>query len=91
LDILGYPWIVKVLKIRRIGNSNMVAIPRELEDAGYAPGTAVLIERLPDGTLRLLPARSIRERVRETGRQVVAENREALEILAEHDRNPSAQ
>jgi hypothetical protein len=28
---------VKVLKVRRIGNSNIVAIPRELEDAGYAP------------------------------------------------------
>ena len=81
---------MKVLKIRRIGNSNMVAIPRELEKAGYAPGTSVLVERLPDGTLHLLPADRLRQRIREIGRQLIAEDREALEILAEHDREAVA-
>ena len=81
---------IKILKIRRVGNSNMIAIPRDLEAAGYAPGTAVLVERLSDGTLHLLPVTSIRERIRAIGRQVVEENREALEILAEHDRKTTA-
>ena len=63
----------------------MVALPRELDEAGYMPGTSVLIERLPDGTLHLLPAAKLRERIREIGRQVY-EDREALELLAEHDR-----
>jgi antitoxin component of MazEF toxin-antitoxin module len=81
---------MKIFKVRRVGNSNMVAIPRDLEAAGYTAGTAVLIEQLPDGTLHLLPATSIRERIRAIGRQVIEEDREALEILAEHDRTATA-
>jgi len=37
---------MKVVKVRRVGNSNVVSIPRELESRGYAPGTSVLIEEL---------------------------------------------
>ena len=37
---------MKVVKVRRVGNSNVVSIPRELEARGYAPGTSVLVEEL---------------------------------------------
>ncbi len=74
------------MKIRRSGNSNVVALPHDLEQLGYAPGVSVLVDALPDGELRIIPATHLRELICETGRRVIAENREALDILAEHDR-----
>lgn len=76
---------MKVLKVRRVGNSNVVSIPREYEAMGFAPGSSVLLDETPDGELRLLPTEKLRKRIRETGRRIVDEHREALEILAEHD------
>jgi antitoxin component of MazEF toxin-antitoxin module len=84
-DIPVYTEGVKVVKIRRVGNSNVVSIPRELEKSGYTPGTSVLVEELADGELRIIPTDRVRERIREVGRRVVAEHPEALEILANHD------
>jgi antitoxin component of MazEF toxin-antitoxin module len=80
---------MKIVKIRRVGNSNVVSIPREFEDRGFSPGASVLVEELPGGELRILPTEKVRERIRETGRRMVAEHEEALQILAEHD--PDAQ
>jgi len=37
---------MKIVKVRRVGNSNVVSIPRELESHDYAPGT--LAEHDPD-------------------------------------------
>lgn len=76
---------MKVVKVRRVGNSNVVSIPRELEARGYAPGTSVLVEELEDGELRIIPTEQVRERIRTVGRRVVGEHAEALKILAEHD------
>jgi antitoxin component of MazEF toxin-antitoxin module len=76
---------MKVVKVRRVGNSNVVSIPRELEARGYAPGTSVLVEELDSGELRIMPTEQVRERIRGIGRRVVAEHSEALRILAEHD------
>lgn len=76
---------VKVVKVRRVGNSNVVSIPRELEARGYAPGTSVLVEELDSGELRIMPTEHVRERIRGIGRRVVAEHPHALRILAEHD------
>jgi len=77
--------LVKIVKVRRVGNSNVVSIPRELEAHGYAPGTSVLVEELGGGELRILPTEQLRERIRTIGERVVAEHPEALKILAEHD------
>ena len=77
---------VKVMKIRRVGNSNVISLPRELEELGYTVGTPVVVEELPSGELRVVPVARVREFIREAGRQVVAEDREALQILADHDR-----
>lgn len=76
---------MKVVKVRRVGNSNVVSLPRELEARGYEPGTSVLIEELEGGELRILPADQVRERIRGIGRRVVSEHSDALEILADHD------
>jgi antitoxin component of MazEF toxin-antitoxin module len=76
---------MKVVKIRRVGNSNVVSIPRELEARGYSPGTSVLVEELEGGELRIIPTDKVRERIRDVGRRVVAEHPEALKSLAEHD------
>ena len=87
--LCGYPRVyfvrMKVVKVRRVGNSNVVSIPRELEARGYAPGTSVLVEELDSGELRIMPTEQVRERIRGIGRRVVAEHSEALRILAEHD------
>lgn len=84
-DIHVYTRFMKVVKVRRVGNSNVVSIPRELESRGYAPGTSVLVEELEGGGLRIMPTDQVRERIRDVGRRVVADRAEALKILAEHD------
>ena len=76
---------MKVVKVRRVGNSNVISIPREFEAHGYAPGASVLVEELPDGDLRVMPTDRVRERIREVGERLVAEHGEALDILANHD------
>lgn len=76
---------MKIVKVRRVGNSNVVSIPREFEASGYAPGASVLVEELPSGELRILPTEQVRERIKEIGERVVADHSEALRILAEHD------
>ncbi len=76
---------MKIMKVRRVGNSNVVSLPRELEASGYVPGTSVLVEELPEGGLRILPAELVRERVKQIAVRTVAERSEALEILAKHD------
>lgn len=76
---------MRILKVRRVGNSNVVSIPREYEAKGYGPGSSVLLDELPNGELRLLPTDRVREQIRRVGRRVVDEHREALQILAEHD------
>jgi len=76
---------VKIVKVRRVGNSNVVSIPREFEASGYTPGASVLVEDLGDGELRILPTDRVRERVRQIATRVVDERPEAMEILAHHD------
>jgi antitoxin component of MazEF toxin-antitoxin module len=76
---------MKVVKVRRVGNSNVISIPREFEAQGYAPGSSVLVEELPGGDLRIMSTEHVRERIRGIGERVVDEHGEALRILAEHD------
>jgi antitoxin component of MazEF toxin-antitoxin module len=76
---------MRIMKIRRVGNSNVVSLPHELEGQGYAPGRTVLIEKLETGELRITPTSQIRHLTRERAEQLVAENREALELLAQDD------
>jgi antitoxin component of MazEF toxin-antitoxin module len=85
MAIRVYTGVMKVVKVRRVGNSNVISIPREFEARGYAPGSSVLVEEMPDGELRIMSTDKVRERIRGIGERVVAEHGEALEILANHD------
>lgn len=76
---------MRIVKVRRVGNSNVVSIPREFEASGYTPGTSVLVEELADGELRILPTERIRERVRQIAGRVVDEHPEAMDILGNYD------
>ena len=89
-DIPVYTVAMKIVKVRRVGNSNVVSIPRELEASGYGPGTSVLVEELDDGELRIVPTERLRERIRGVGKRVVSEHPEALTLLAEHDPDASS-
>jgi death-on-curing protein len=77
---------VKILKVRRVGNSNVVSLPREFEAAGYGPGASVLVEQLEDGSLHLVRTDELRDLIRSSGKRLIAKHRQALEILAGHDR-----
>ena len=76
---------MKIVKVRRVGNSNVVSIPRDLEARGYVPGSSVLVEEMDSGELRITPTEQLRQRIRDVGRRVVDEHGEALRILADHD------
>jgi len=76
---------MKVRRIRRIGNSNLVALPRELEAQGFAPGAEVVIAQLEDGSLRVIPASQLADLIAGISAEVVEDNREALDLLAAHD------
>lgn len=84
-DIRVYTEPVKVVKVRRVGNSNVVSIPRELEGRGFVPGTPVLVEELENGELRIMRTDQVHDRIREIAHRVVGEHDEALKILAEDD------
>jgi antitoxin component of MazEF toxin-antitoxin module len=77
---------VKVVKVRRVGNSNVISIPREFEASGYTPGTSVLLEELAGGELHILPTDRLRDSVREGTRRAVIEHPEAMDAIA--DRGP---
>ncbi len=82
---------MKVVKVRRVGNSNVISIPREFEAQGYVSGSSVLVEELPGGELRIMSTTKVRERIHDIGERVVAKHGEALQILADHDPNPPQQ
>ena len=77
---------MKMLKIRRVGNSNMVVLPKEWEDDGFAPGAYVLAERDQTGEIRMLRAGDMASRVDALADEMIEKHAEALRILAEHNR-----
>jgi antitoxin component of MazEF toxin-antitoxin module len=77
---------MKIVKIRRVGNSNVVSIPHEHEGLGFKADVPVLVSALPSGELRVLPTTRVRQMIREYGRRVIAEDQRALQILEDHDR-----
>ncbi len=77
---------MKINRVRRVGNSKVLSLPRELEQVGFVDGAQIVIQELPSGEVRLLPADHVRLMVGDYGRRVVADNRRALDILADHDR-----
>lgn len=82
--------MLHTVKVRRVGNSNVVTLPQHLESSGFIPGTSVVIEETGAGALILHHEDRVRERVRAIGRQVIEEDREALDMLAAYDRGEGA-
>ena len=79
---------MKIVKVRRVGNSNMVALPKEWESSGFGPGSYVLVERDQAGEVRLLRAGDISERIDAIAGEMIEKHAKALKILAEHDAKP---
>jgi len=75
---------MKTLKIRRVGNSNVVSVPHELAQQGDGAGASAMIEEL-EGELRVMPADHARALMHEAARRIKAEDQEPLRILAEHE------
>jgi antitoxin component of MazEF toxin-antitoxin module len=76
---------VRLHRVRRVGNSNVISLPRELEAVGFVVGSRVMIQQLPDGEVRLLPEDRVGRILRQYGRRSVRDNRAALEMLGESD------
>jgi antitoxin component of MazEF toxin-antitoxin module len=76
---------MKMVKVRRVGNSNMVALPKEWETSGFGPGAYVLVERDQAGEVRMLRADGMTNRIDAIAGEMIEKHAEALRILAEHD------
>lgn len=72
-------------RIRRVGNSNMVALPRESEALGFGAGVEVLVHETPGGELRIVRADAASDSTRETARRLANRHRDTLDQLAAHD------
>lgn len=73
------------VKVRKVGNSNVITVPRELERYGLVDGATVAFVPLRSGEVLIVPADRYEEYVREVGRQIVQRRRRALEKLEAHD------
>ncbi len=74
------------VKVRRVGNSTVVTVPREMERHGLVEGTVVVFVPLESGAVLIVPTDRMDEYMQEVAARVVARNRGALEKLAEYDR-----
>jgi len=70
-----------LVKVRRVGNSNVITLPAALEGRGFEPGTAVLVEAEEDGTLRVIPIPDLDAHIRDVARTAIQRRRRTLEIL----------
>jgi antitoxin component of MazEF toxin-antitoxin module len=69
---------MRTVKVRRVGNSNVVSLPRELESLGFAAGAAVAVVPTRTGEIVLIPAERLDGYVEDLSRHIVDENRSAL-------------
>jgi putative addiction module antidote len=71
------------LKVRRIGNSLGVVLPKEtLAQLGVGEGDELIVTRMPGGVLRLTPGEVDLERQIEVARRGMKRYRDALRELA---------
>jgi len=74
------------VKIRRVGNSNVISLPRSLERHGFTEGAAVTVVPLRSGQVLLVPAEKLDDFIDELGQRVLDQNRDAIDKLAAYDR-----
>ena len=82
---------MEIVTVRRVGNSNVISLPRALEELGYTVGTKVILDTQPNGDIIVRSSEAVRDRIRAIGRQVIVEDREALAMLEAYDRGESAE
>jgi hypothetical protein len=77
---------MQVVKVRKVGHSRVISLPREIDVPGFEEGSSVVIEPLASGGLLVLPQARVREEMRALGERLVAKHREALDLLEAYDR-----
>ena len=78
---------MRIAKIRRVGNSNVVSVPRELEKLGFKDGEEVLFLPLRNGEVRLLSSSRLQEYADNLALDIATRNKPALDLLAAYDRD----
>ncbi|MFZ0216877.1 MAG: hypothetical protein WAM30_13170 [Candidatus Dormiibacterota bacterium] len=80
-----------VVRVRRVDGENVIALPAELEDQGFAPGAEILIAPLEDGEgIALLLAGNGDGGERTLLRRLVERERPVLDRLEAYDRDRDA-
>lgn len=74
------------VKIRRVGNSNVISLPRALEQLGFREGVEVVLVPTRHQELILMPVEHLESYIDGLGQRVVEENGEAL-AAAERERH----
>jgi len=76
---------VHINRVRRVGNSKVISLPKDLERVGFVDGAQIAIQELPNGEVRLIPVDRLEAAVRDYGRRTIATNKSALDILGAYD------
>ena len=82
---------MEIVTVRRVGNSNVISLPRALENLGYTVGTKVMLDTQPNGDIIVRSSEVVRKRLRAIARQVIVEDQEALALLEAYDRGESVE
>jgi hypothetical protein len=82
---------MEIRKVWRVGGSNVLTVPRSLEADGLRLGAQVIWDKLPTGEIIVRPVESVRDRIRAIGKEVIAENKQALDLLEAYDRGESSE
>ncbi|HLG73414.1 MAG TPA: hypothetical protein VK009_23585 [Chloroflexota bacterium] len=77
---------METVKIRRVGDSDVMTIPASLRGEDFISGQQVLVDKLPNGALLVMPVASMRAAIRNAGRSAIRKHAEALKLLEEYDR-----
>lgn len=73
------------VKIRKVGNSTVVTIPREVAELGFEEGAEITFIPVGDGQVLMVPVQKLNDYLRDVGRDVVHRYSHALEKLATYD------
>ena len=82
---------MEIVTVRRVGNSNVISLPRALEEIGYTVGTTVILDPQANGDILVRTSDVVREHIRAIGRRVIAENQNVLSMLEAYDRGDSTE
>ena len=77
---------MNTVKVRRVGNSNVISLPRGFERMGFTEGVEVALVPLRNGQIMLVRGEDLAAVIDNIGQQVIDRNREALNKLAAYDR-----